>query len=418
MRRVHRRFVDEGDVGVVHRLRGRPSNAASDPGVRKQAVGLYREHYADFGCTLACEMLAERHGLVVDDQTLRRWLTEAKLYRRRRRSPVKRRRRVRKECFGQLVQIDGSHHDWFERRNPEVNHCVLMVMIDDATGFTLARFFLAETTRAAMTIFREWTQAHGLPQELYPDRHSIYRVNTKAADEQQARSGKRPLTQFGRAMAELDVKMTCAKSPQAKGRVERMNGTLQDRLVKALRVEGISDIESANRYLAETFLAKLNARFTVQAAQPEDVHLPVSETELAGALCVKDQRTVGRDHCVVLGGRVLQLKPKRSMPSLAGKRVTVQRDLQGVVRVLRGETVIEHEALARRAQRQAVKPGLIERVSQHTGPHKPAKNHPWQAPIVPPANRRPRAEPSPVEAGSAAGSAPPRPPLRQPQPAA
>src|SRR5690606_26978979 len=197
----------------------------------------------------------------------------------------------RRACLGEMVQIDGSHHDWFEGRAPV---CVLMVMIDDATGLVLARFFEAGTTVAAMMIFMLWAQAHGLPGLLYPDRHSIYRVNTAAADEQEARTGERPLTQMGRALEQLQVELVCAKSPQAKGRVERMNGTLQDRLVKELRLAGIDTIEAANEFLDQVFLPKHNQRFAVAPADARDAHVPVSQSELDAALCMIEQRVVGR----------------------------------------------------------------------------------------------------------------------------
>ena len=330
VRRLRRRYRELGDGGLVHGLRGRPSNRSCDRALREAAVALYREHYSDFGPTLACEYLAARHQLVVDDQTLRRWLGAAGLWRRCRKAPRHRRRRARKACFGELVQIDGSHHDWFEGRRAD-GACVLMVMIDDATSWTYAQLFEGETTQAAMMMLRDWALAHGLPRRLYPDRHSIYRVNTQNADEIAARTGQRPPTQFGRAMAELGVRITCAKSPQAKGRVERMHGTLQDRLVKALRVEGIGTIAAANVYLQSTFLPQLNARFAVAPADATDVHMMVDEAQLATALCERADRVVSKDQCVMWDSRVLQLQ---APANLAGKRVAVRRLLDGQTQVL------------------------------------------------------------------------------------
>ena len=411
VRRVWARFRAEGDAGLVHRLRGRPGNRGRDPSVRERAVALYREHYGDFGCTLACEYLAARHGVRVADQTLRRWLEAAHLWRRRRKRPVKRRRRERRGCFGELVQIDGSHHDWFEGRAA----CgVLMVMIDDATSWTEARFFEAETTEAAMTLLRLWSLAHGLPLELYPDQDSIYRINGKSADALEARTGQRPLTQFGRAMAELDVKLTCARSPQAKGRVERMNSTLQDRLIKALRIEGISDLASANAYLASTFLPQLNGRFTVEPTRAADVHRPTTARELDAALCTKDQRTVSRDQCVRWEGRILQLHPAARTPSLCGKRVQVRRELDGTLSVHWRHQAVRWQVLSA-PPRPSTKPTLAARIASHASPSRPAAHHPWR--------RRPACGSgapggSPVGAGSATGSATPRPTLPQPQPAA
>lgn len=401
-RRVYQRFLEEGDVGLVHRLRGRPGNRSSDPMLREQAVELCRTHYADFGCTLACEYLASEHGLTVRVPTLRRWLSDAKLLRRRRRSSKKRRRRERKECFGELVQLDGSPHDWFEGRGEA---CVLMVMVDDATGLALAQFFESETRVASMTLFRQWSLAYGLPTELYPDQASIYRVNRKESDEEEIRTGKRPLTQFGRAMVELGVKLTCAKSPQAKGRVERMNRTFQDRLIKALRLAGINDLASANRFLSESFLPAFNAQFMVPAASDVNLHMATDAAALDGALCVKETRQVGKDHCISWNGQAMQLVLPRRKRTLAGQTVTVCEGLGGEVTVQHGEMQIAWELVAVRPKRAKEKASLAERVAGLKGPAKPSANHPWRGPA---GAARP-----PVVPGSATASAAPQPPLHQ-----
>ena len=374
VRRLRQRYREHGDAGLVHGLRRRPSNRGGDRALREAAIGLYREHYSDFGPTLACEYLAAGHQLVVDDQTLRRWLQSAGLWRRCRKAPQHRRRRQRKACFGELVQIDGSHHDWFEGRGA-CGTCVLMVMIDDATSWTYAQLFTGETTRAAMVMLRHWALAHGLPRRLYPDRHSIYRVNTANADEIAARTGQRPPTQFGRAMAELGVKITCAKSPQAKGRVERMNGTLQDRLIKALRVEDIGNIAAANVYLQTTFLTQLNARFAVAPADATDVHMTVDEGQLVAALCEREDRVVSKDQCVMWDSRVLQLQ---SSVNLAGKRVEVRRLLDGQTQVLRDDALIAHHALAARPPQIVAEPTPCQRIAQHQKSWKPPTHHPWR----------------------------------------
>jgi hypothetical protein len=420
IRRVWRRYQTQGDAGLVHRLRGRAGNRRMASAGRWRAVALYREHYRDFGPTLACEYLAERHALVVDDQTLRRWLIDAGLWQRRRKHKLKRHRRLRKPCFGELVQLDGSPHDWFEgrlRKLPDgvtasAPACCLMVMVDDATGWTEARFFDAETTMAAMTILRVWATNHGLPQALYPDRHSIHRRNDKQADQIAARTGKRPPTQFGRALLELGVKLIWAGSPQAKGRVERMNGTLQDRLVKALRIEGISELPAANRYLDEVFLPRFNAKFAVAAADATDLHTTPPQGALDEALCVRETRTAGQDQCVNWEGQVLQLRPqsKSGLPSLAGKQVTVRRSLDGQIRVLWREQVIAYTLLAQRPRPDKPQPSLTQRIASHQPPRKPSATHPWRSPAV---TARPR-----VGDRSATARAAPSPPLRDPQPAA
>jgi Homeodomain-like domain len=267
-KRIWRRYQDAGDAGLVHRLRGRPSARRKPPALRAQVLARYEEErYADFGPTLMAEHLAQE-GLAVDHETLRRWLLAAGKRTVRRRRQKHRQWRERKPCFGAMVQLDGSHHDWFEgRRAP----CVLMVMVDDATNRMRARFFEEETTRASYDVLEGWARQHGLPGSLYVDRDSIYGCEGVASIAEQL-AGKPPQTQFGRAMEQLGVDLILANSPQAKGRVERMNGVLQDRLVKELRLAGINDMESANQFLDGKYLRAFHRRFGRVAASPLDVH--------------------------------------------------------------------------------------------------------------------------------------------------
>ncbi len=385
IKRLWRRYGDRGDAGLVHGLRGRSSNNASSADARRdQALGLYREHYRGFGPTLAAEQMLLRDGLQVDHETLRRWLASEGLWKARRQPRRSHRRRERRACFGELVQLDGSDHAWF---GPEHPRCVVMVMIDDATNRMQARFFEAETTHAAMTIFRQWVLRYGLPRTVYPDCHSIYRRNDKQADELAHRTGKRPLTRFGEAMEDLGVKLTCAHSPQAKGRVERVNATLQDRLVKLLRLEGITDIASANTYMETTYLTEHNERFTVSAVDSADAHGPsLLAEQLDAVLCpVRERRVVDGSGCVSWRGRCFELTgrdatPRRRRQVLVRERLSGQVDLVS----LDGATVL---ASRERAHRQASQPtvvlSLAERVAEHAGPQKPAAAHPWRsAPAV------------------------------------
>lgn len=257
VKRVWRRYRDEGDAGLVHRLRGKPGLRRKPLSLRTQVLArCAEERYADFGPTLMAEEL-EKEGLVVDHDTLRRWLLAAGNRTVRRRRQQHRQWRERKPCFGAMVQLDGSHHDWFEGRRGK---CVLMVMVDDATNRIRVRFFEEETTRASYDLLEGWVRQNGLPGALYVDRDSIYRSEGQPSVADQL-AGKERQTQFGRAMEQLGVELILANSPQAKGRVERMNGVLQDRLVKALRLAGINDLESANRFLDATYLREFNRRF-------------------------------------------------------------------------------------------------------------------------------------------------------------
>ena len=250
-KRCFARYQSEGDKGLVHRLRGQPSNRQADAKQKRRVLSLVEKKYADYGPTLAAECLSEEDGVTVAVETLRQWRLAAGLWRKQRRRKPYRQRRVRKAYFGEMVQMDGSHHDWFEGRR---GWAVLMVLIDDATSEVFAWFSEGETTIAAMEAFQGYVQRYGLPRALYVDRDSIYRCERESTIAENL-AGKEPATQFGRAMEELDVKVIMAHSPQAKGRVERVNGTLQDRLVKALRREKISDLAAANQFLQEKFLA-------------------------------------------------------------------------------------------------------------------------------------------------------------------
>lgn len=385
-RRLWQRYSELGDAGLVHGLRGRPSNnqAASDDR-REQALALYRQHYQalDFGPTLAAQQMAEREGLEVDHETLRRWLTAAGLWKPSRQPRRQHRRRERRACFGELVQLDGSDHAWFGEHQPR---CCLMVMVDDATGLTDARFFEAETTVASMSMVKQWTLAHGLLRALYPDRHSIYRRNDKAADEEEHRTGQRPLTRFGEAMAELDVGLICAHSPQAKGRVERMNKTLQDRLVKLLALEGITSIEAANAYLESSFLPAHNARFAVVPRADEDAHRrAVRAEELDAVLCpVRERRAVSGDATVSWRGRCWQLLGRDAVVRRR-REVEVREQLDGTVVMLdvSDGRVLESRMLSERPRStQADQAPLVQRVAGMTGPVKPAVDHPWRGRFV------------------------------------
>ena len=367
-RRVWRRYQTEGDAGLVHRLRGRPSLRRLAPQLRARVLARCDERYWDFGPTLAAEYLAA-DGLKVDHETLRRWLLAEGKRTVRRRRQAHRQWRERKACFGQRVQLDGSHHDWLEGRRAKA---VLMVMVDDATSRVWAQFFEEETTRASYDVMEGWVRRHGLPRSLYVDRDSIYRCEGVPSVAEQL-AGKEPQTQFGRAMATLAVELILANSPQAKGRVQRMNGVLQDRLVKALRLAGISDLENANRFLAEAFLPAFNRRFHRPAASPADVHGAVPRN-LDEVLSWEVERVVQRDWTVGSGGRWYQLDPRHEALSLVRRKVIVRTLRDGRVQLeYRGTKLRWRELPARPVRQQpkvvTVKPAALK---------PPAANHPWR----------------------------------------
>ncbi len=372
-KRIWRRYQAEGDAGLVHRLRGRAGLRRRPAAVRAQVLARFaEERYADFGPTLLAEELA-KEGITVDHDTVRRWLLAAGKRTVRRRRPVHRQWRERKPCFGAMVQLDGSHHDWFEGRRGQ---CVLMVMVDDATNQMRARFFEEETTRASYDVFEGWVRAHGLPGSVYVDRDSIYRCEGEPSVADQL-AGKERQTQFGRAMEQLGVELILAHSPQAKGRVERMNGVLQDRLVKALRLAGISDLESANRFLEETYLREFNRRFARVAASPLDVHRGVPRN-LDEVLSWEAARVVQRDWTVACEGKGYQLDRQHEALSLAGRKVVVRTLRDGRVQlVFRGQKLKWRALPGRPVRRQPNPPAQAVRTTRP-----PAANHPWRRPVL------------------------------------
>ncbi len=286
VRRLLDRMRAGGAVSIRHKAIGRPSNNRISDGVRNYAVVLIQECYADFGPTLASEMLAERDGLSVSRETVRSWMVDAGLWLSRRQRRTFHQPRLRREAYGELVQIDGSEHRWFEDRGPP---CSLLVFIDDATGKLMQlRFVHSESAFTYFEALELYLKRHGAPIAFYSDKHSVFRVAKKDA------RGGQAMTQFGRALCELNIEILCANSSQAKGRVERMNRTLQDRLVKALRLARIDDMEAGNAFLSN-FMDRYNARFSVVPARPEDLHRPLNlaPNRLAEILCKREQRYVG-----------------------------------------------------------------------------------------------------------------------------
>jgi hypothetical protein len=368
-KRVWRRYQAEGDAGLVHRLRGKPSARRKPSALRAQVLARYaQERYADFGPTLMAEALAQE-GLVVDHETLRRWGLTTGQWTLRRRRQAHRQWRERKPCFGAMVQLDGSHHDWFEgRREP----CVLMVMVDDATNQMRARFSEEETTRASYEVFAGWVRRHRLLGSLYVDRDSIYRCEGTASVAEQL-AGQAPQTQFGRAMEQLGVELILAHSPQAKGRVERMNGVLQDRLVKALRLAGLNDLESANRFLDETFLPGFNRRFARVAASPVDVHRAVPRN-WDEVLSWEEQRVVQGDWTVACAGQWYQLDRQHEALSLVRRKVIVRTLRDGSVQLVYRGKKLKWRALPGRPARASRPAKAVNTVVVSA----PAPSHPWR----------------------------------------
>jgi hypothetical protein len=324
VRRVKRRLMEYGDAGIVHGLRGKLSNARRDQQERQAIIDAYRKDFMGFGPTMAAEKLAQR-GLKVSDETLRGWLLAEGLWERRKRRDQHRRRRERRPCLGELVQADGSHHDWLEGRGERM---VLVAMIDDATSKLTARFYPAETTEAYMDLLGRYLRKHGRMTALYVDRDSIFR-----AEDKDPHDPRPTLTQFSRALGELEIELILAYSPQAKGRVERFFQTAQDRLVKELRLAEARNMEQANQVLDTTFIPWFNRWKSVKPASPNSAHRPLHPSmHLESILSLQDKRKVANDYTFRLDNQVYQLL-KPALPGLRCGWVTVEKRLDGAMHV-------------------------------------------------------------------------------------
>jgi transposase len=317
--RVFQRYKDEGDRGVVHRLRGqRGSNRSYSEDLRKRVVRLFREKYSDYHPTLISEVLWEEHEIELSRQTVTRWLEEAGAWTGVRKNRPHRRKRERREAIGDLLQFDGSHHDWFEGRGPE---CCLLVAIDDASGRVFLRFAESENTRDVLLTLRRYTELYGVPRQIYTDNAGVYKVPPSSI---RSKNIKKRLTEVGRALARLGIEHIFARSPQAKGRVERSNRTHQDRLIKAMRRKGISTIVEANRFLEEHYIAAHNKRFAL-AHNLGDIHRSSEGIDMKNIFCYETKRAVYNDYTITLDARYYQLERSegKNAPAMPAPRQSV-----------------------------------------------------------------------------------------------
>jgi hypothetical protein len=374
VKRIWRAFKAEGEPGLISRKRGRPSNRRHPDGYVAHAITLVREHYADFGPTFACEKLLQRHGIQLDRETLRKAMIDAELWKPKRRRRTLHIPRDRRPRFGELVQIDGSPHRWFEDRGPR---CTLLVFIDDATSKLVAlRFVKAETTNAYFSLAHEYFTRYGIPEAFYSDRFGVFRVNLKGAL-------RGELTQFARAMDQLGIELICANSPQAKGRVERVNQTLQDRLVKELRLAGISDIDSGNRFLP-AYIDEHNTRFAVSPLQEVDAHRSLSQRDdLEHTLACRYQRKLTKDLLLQFENQCFRITTKERRVVFPHAIVEIIKLLDGTMQIARNGVPLDYEILG---QRRSVpirsNKALRDRDSDYGVPnpkkaHTPPETHPW-----------------------------------------
>jgi len=329
-KRIYRKYREQGDKGLIHGNTGKPSHNMIEKTIQQKIIRTYREQYLGFGPTFAAEKLAERDGIVVDHETLRRWLLEEGDWQRKRRRAAYRQRRNRRERFGELVQFDGSPHDWFEGRGPK---CCLMNMVDDATGMTDSFLVEQETTEAAMNLLWTWILWHGIPQALYCDRKNAFVLDREPTLEEQL-AGIDPQSPFEKACEKLGIKVIVANSPQAKGRVERNHAVYQDRFVKELRLRGISTIDEANRFLEMEYLPAINKKFAKKPAKKEDAHVPVMKNQdFKNIFCFENTRVVSNDYIAQINRKYYQILKENKQRPHPGNRVVVRTWLDKSVHV-------------------------------------------------------------------------------------
>ncbi len=325
-RRLWKAYNMYGAKGLISKKRGLPSNNKLPKVLNIKTIILLKKHYEGFGPTLANEKLKEKHNIEVSTETLRQWMIRAGLWKKKHRRKIQlHQSRLRRSHKGELIQVDGSPHDWFEGRS---HKCCLLCFIDDATSSIMhLQFVNAESTETYFQSISNYLKKHGKPISFYTDRLSVFRVNNNK--EGYRKSG---LTQVGRALKELDIELICANSPQAKGRIERLFSTLQDRLVKELRLNNISSIEDGNKFLPK-YMESHNAKFAVEAKKDEDLHREVSEREIVEAMRYKQQRTLTKNLELSYCNKIIQIKAERPLYTMIRAKVMVIESLDGKIEI-------------------------------------------------------------------------------------
>lgn len=373
IRRLRKRYEEKGAAGLVNKSRGKPSNNRLPTQTRQRAIDLLHSLYADFGPTFAHEKLIEKHDLKLSSGSVRQIMIRENLWTPRKvKKIVAHQMRERRACVGELVQIDGSPHRWFEDRSPA---CTLLVFIDDATGkLGELRFVKSESFFSYVEASRAYIERHGKPVAFYSDKHGIFRVNQPSVG-----AGEN-LTQFGRAMQELEIAIVCANTPQAKGRVERVNLTLQDRLVKEMRLLEISSMEEGNAYLPE-FMEDFNRRFAVAPRSNHDAHrLLLLKDHLAQTLTWQETRIISKNLSIQFQNVVYQIQTERPTYALRKAKVTVCLDANGKVTILYKGKELAYKIFKTQTKQSQIgsSKDVDRKVDKVRKQHKPASDHPWR----------------------------------------
>jgi transposase len=372
VRRLQRRVEQHGASGVKHGSCGKRSRNATDEKQKEKILGLYRSKYERFGPTLACEKLLGKDKIRISRESLRQWLMAEGLWEKKRKGREHRQWRERKSHYGEMVQMDGSHHDWLEGRGPKI---VLIGYIDDATSRVYGRFYDQEGTIPAMDSFKKYVKSYGIPASIYLDRHAAYKCKGRPSIAQEL-AGEEPLSEFERVLKELGVEVIHAMSPEAKGRVERLFRTLQDRLVKEMRLEGIKTLQEANDYL-DKYWAGFNKRFSVQAREDEDLHRRMTKmVRLESVFCFRRAHILRNDFTVADQRKLYQV-----LDTAHVREVEVQENLDGQIKIVGNGRCLRYKEIHQRQKAEKVKkkPGSKRR--------QPDGGHPWRSMYKPKTGR-------------------------------
>ena len=361
-KRITKRVKEEGDKGVIHKTRGQPSKRKLPDKIKDKVIKLYQQKYYDFGPTFANEKLFEIDKIKIGVQTLRNWLIENGLWRITRKRKKYRQWRERKHCFGEMVQLDGSHHPWFEDRGPE---CVLEGYIDDATSDKYGQFYEYEGTMPAFDSLKRYIKRNNIPHSIYLDKHSTYKSTKKPTIEDQL-NNREFLSQFERAAKELGIRIIHANSPQAKGRIERSFRTDQDRLVKEMRLRNISTIKEANKFL-KSYWPKHNKRFAVKPLKEDNLHRPIPKgMDLDAILCIKTGRSLRNDFTIAHNKKLYQILDKT-----VGKKVIVEERISGAIYIACNGLRFKYKKITVRPLKEKPKP-------KPRKINKPSMEHPFK----------------------------------------
>jgi len=384
VRRIKKRIIREGVNGVTHRSRGRPGNRKLDDSFTKEIIKTVKEKYYDFKPTFAAEKLLENHNLKIGREKLRQLMTKEGLWKPKSRKQPKNRHvwRARKDNYGEMQQFDGSYHYWLEDRGDEL---CLLLSVDDATGkITHAKFDKNEGTVAVFRFWLEYFKKNGLPVSIYLDKFSTYKINHPAAVD-----NKELMTQFERAMNQVGVKPISANSPEAKGRVERMNGTLQDRLVKELRLANISTAEDANKFL-KTYIPEFNKQFAVVPKKQANLHKPISgklKNKLPQIFSIQSQRKVNNDYTIMFKNQFFQLEEKQPTTIFKKDTVTIEEHLSGEIKINFKGNYLNYIVLPERPKK--IKDIPVAALTNRKPDYLPPADHPWRRMVINPAKEKP-----------------------------